>query len=94
MRGANVELKDYVLKEDGYVWYGNDYKRKSRVYPREITFTDNGVEEKETVDEKQVVFYSRDYDLRAKAERAPRLPRRWILLKIQGNTKKLHPVVL
>lgn len=71
VRGAHKELKDYVLSEENYVWRGEDYKKKSRLYPREITITDNGKQKKIRIDEKQVVFYSRDYDRRAKAERAP-----------------------
>lgn len=72
VRGAQKELKDFVLSEDGYVWRGQDYKVKSRLYPREITITaSNGKPKKVRIDEKQVVFYSRDYDKRAKAEREP-----------------------
>jgi len=88
VRGANAELKRYVLNEDGYEWYGNDYKRKSRIYPREITFKDNGVSKTETVDEKQVVFYSRDYDVRAKAERAPAIAKALELIKNPGKFEK------
>ena len=72
VRGAHKELKDFVLDEEGYVWQGQDYKIKSRLYPREITITgSNGKPKKVRIDEKQVVFYSRDYDKRAKAEREP-----------------------
>lgn len=70
VRGANKELKAYVLNEDGYEWLGSEYKRKSRLYPRTIQVTStNGRKLKKTVDEKQVVFYSEKYDKRAKAER-------------------------
>jgi transposase len=88
VRGANAEFKSYVLNENGYEWYGKDYKRKSRIYPREITFTDNGVSKTETVDEKQVVFYSRDYDVRAKAERAPAVAKAMNLIENPGKFKK------
>lgn len=72
VRGAHKELKDFVFNEEGYVWQGKDYKMKSRLYPREITITaGNGKPKKVRIDEKQVVFYSRDYDKRAKAEREP-----------------------
>ena len=71
VRGADKELKDYVLKEDGYEWLGKEYKRKSRLYPRTIQVTStNGKKIKKTVHEKQVIFYSEKYDKRAKAERA------------------------
>lgn len=69
VRKANKELKKYVLDEKGYEWIGEDYKRKSRLYPREIEVDENGKKIAVKVDEKQVIFYSRDYDKRAKAER-------------------------
>lgn len=46
------------------------------------------MKKKETVDEKQVVFYSRDYDLRAKAERAPAITKAMDLVKNPGKYKK------
>lgn len=71
VRGANKEMKDYVLKEGGYEWLGNEYKRKSRLYPRTIWVTSNsGKKMKKVVHEKQVIFYSEKYDKRAKAERS------------------------
>jgi len=74
VRGADKELKDYVLKNEGYEWLGCEYKRKSRLYPRTIQVTTaNGRKMKKTVDVKQVVFYSEKYDKRAKAERAAAL---------------------
>ena len=39
IRGASKEIKDYVLNEDGYVWLGEEYKRKSRKIPRTIQVT-------------------------------------------------------
>jgi transposase len=71
VRGADKELKNYVLDEQGYEWLGKEYKRKSRLYPRTIQVTaESGKKIKKTVHEKQVVFYSQKYDKRAKAERA------------------------
>jgi transposase len=71
VRGGSKEFKQYVLKDDGYKWISEDYKKKSRLYPREITVSDiHGKEKKVRIDEKQVVFYSRDYDKKAKADRA------------------------
>ena len=70
VRGADKELKQYVLNQDDYVWLGEEYKRKSRLYPRTIHVTSqNGKKLKKTVDEKQVVFWSEKYAKRAKAER-------------------------
>lgn len=71
VRGANKELKDYVLNDNSYEWLSDEYKRKSRLYPRTIQVTStSGKKIKKTVHEKQVVFYSEKYDKRAKAERA------------------------
>jgi hypothetical protein len=70
VRGANKELKDYVLDESGYRQIGDDYKIKSRLYPREIAVSNaNGGRTKVRIDEKQVVFYSAEYDAKAKADR-------------------------
>lgn len=74
VRGADKELKDYVLNDDGYEWFGTEYKRKSRRYPRTIWVSSiSGKKMKKTVDEKQVVFWSEKYAHRAKAERAATL---------------------
>lgn len=74
VRGANKELKDYVLDESGYIHIGDNYKIKSRLYPREIAVSNSkGSRTKVRIDEKQVIFYSADYDRRAKAERATTL---------------------
>lgn len=70
IRGADKELKNYVLNEEGYEWFGTEYKRKSRLYPRTILVSaTNGKKMKKVVDEKQVIFYSEKYAKRAKAER-------------------------
>lgn len=92
IRGANQELKDFVLNEDGYT-YNQDktYKKKSRRYPREVKYikTVNGeeVEAKTTVDEKQVIFWSADYAKRAKAERQPAIDKAKDLI---GNFQKYN----
>jgi transposase len=70
VRGANKEIKKYVLDERGYEWKGTDYKRKSKLSPRKIQVTTtSGKKVYKEVHEKQVAFYSKKYDLRAKAER-------------------------
>lgn len=71
VRGGSKEFKQYVLAEKDYKWSGKDFKIKSRLHPRQITITDiQGQAKKVQIDEKQVVFYSRDNDRKAKAERA------------------------
>lgn len=92
VRGANTELKDFVLNENGYN-YNQDktYKKKSRLYPREVEYikTVNGkeVKAKTTVDEKQVVFWSLDYAKRAKAERQSAIDKARDLI---GNVRKYN----
>ena len=71
VRGGTKELKTYVLNEDGYEWIGSDYKKKSRQFTRAVEFEDDdGRGIKANIAEKQVVFYSSDYDKKAKADRA------------------------
>jgi transposase len=70
VRGGHKELKDYVLDASDYRQEGDKYKIKSRVYPREIVVRDkDGINQRLRIAEKQVVFYSKDYDRKAKAER-------------------------
>jgi len=71
IRGGTEELKNYALEEKGYEAMEGGFKIKSRLYPRPIYVTDDkGQTKKVPIDEKQVLFYSPDYDKRAKADRA------------------------
>lgn len=89
VRGANKELKDYVLDESGYRQIGDDYKIKSRLYPREIAVSNvKGGRSKVRIDEKQVVFYSADYDRKAKADREPALLKAWDLVNSPSRYNK------
>lgn len=70
IRGADQEMKEYVLNQEDYVWMGHEYKRKSRKRPRTILVTTTtGKKMKKQVDEKQVVFWSEKYAIRAKKDR-------------------------
>ena len=70
IRGADQEFKQFVLDPAGYQPNGEHSKVKSRVYPKEIRFTDaQGKKQKIRVDQKQVVFYSQDYADKARYER-------------------------
>ena len=71
IRGATAAFKKYVLEEDGYpAGKGERFKMKSRIYPRDITVSNlKGKKHKETIQEKQVVFYSPKYAAKARAER-------------------------
>jgi transposase len=72
VRGGTKELKSYVLNESGYEWNGTDFKMKSRQFTRHVKIerTDGTAPIEADISEKQVVFYSRDYDVKAKQERA------------------------
>ena len=93
IRGANKDLKNYVLDEKGYQYNADKtYKKKSRKCPREITITKkdkNGktIKIKQNVDEHQVVFWSADYAKRAKAERQPAIDKAKDLI---GNVQKYN----
>lgn len=82
VRSADKEFKNFVLNENGYVNKGDGFKIKSRLYPREILVTTtNGKKMKKVVDEKQVVFYSEKYALKAKYERAAAIEKAKDLIK-------------
>ena len=70
IRGATNELKDYVLNEEGYIHSENGFKIKSRIVSTKIWITDIHNRRKQVdVEQKQIVFYSPDYDKKAKHER-------------------------
>lgn len=74
IRGSSTEFKKYITDEDGYEWNGDEYKRKSRVERREINVDfdrPNGTTHKKKVfvDQRQIVFYSKKYAVRAKSKR-------------------------
>jgi len=74
IRGGSQAFKDYITSEDGYEGFGEDHKRKSRIERREI-YVDferkDGTTHKKKVlvDQRQIVFYSKKYAVRAKAKR-------------------------
>jgi transposase len=73
IRGGSASFKKYVTSEEGYVWHGDEHKRKSRLVRREISvdFIKPGktYEKKVLVDQRQIVFYSEKYATRSKAKR-------------------------
>jgi transposase len=89
VRGGNAELKKYVLEEKGYTKISENYKIKSRLYPREISVTDiNGKRKTVRIDEKQVIFWSGDYSKKAKAEREPAIQKARDLVKNPSKYRK------
>ena len=78
IRGGTKKFQAYVLDETGYTDKKGlqlvddaDFKIKNRVTYRDINVTmSDGTTETKTVYEKQVVFWSKKYFLKARAERA------------------------
>lgn len=81
VRGADQEFKDYVLDQDGYVdtkIIDNNskitFRHKSRIYPKTIYVESSNkkgklTKHKTTVDQKQLVYYSKKYADKQKLER-------------------------
>ena len=92
VRGGNAELKKYVLKETGYEHLESGFKKKSRQHTRQVEFEDeNGKTIKANIAEKQVVFYSPEYDRRAKADRAAAIRKAQAIVQNPKNfNKKTH----
>jgi transposase len=89
VRGGNKELKSYVLKQSGYEAIGDNFKKKSRQFTRKVEFEDdNGTVIHAEIAEKQVVFYSREYDLKAKADRANAIIKAQNIIKNPKNFNK------
>jgi transposase len=78
IRGSGKAFKEYVTAGDGYEWFGEEYKRKSRIERREIQVDferkdGTTYKKKVLVDQRQVVFYSEKYAERSRAKRASTL---------------------
>ena len=74
IRGSSQAFKNYLTDDSGYEWFGEEYKRKSRIERREIQVDferTNGTayKKKVLIDQRQIVFYSKKYAVRAKARR-------------------------
>jgi len=74
IRGSDAAFKKYVTDEVGYECSGSEYKRKSRVFRREIQVDfergDGAIYKKKVlIDQRQIVFYSEKYAIRARAKR-------------------------
>jgi transposase len=97
VRGGHKELKDYVLEQSGYQVNKEGFKIKSRIYPREIELERaDGGKFKTRIDEKQVIFYSPDYDRKAKTDRAATVAkaRQMANTLSQQCTTRLTPYIL
>jgi len=89
VRGGTAELKSYVLNESGYEQMESGYKKKSRQFTRKIEFEDEtGQLIKASISEKQVVFYSPEYDKRAKADRTTAIKKARAIIQSPKNFNK------
>ena len=96
IRGGSNAFKAYVLDEKGYInGEGKpldkdfDFKVKDRVTYRDINVTmNNGKIQKKTVYEKQVVFWSKKYCIKARAERAEMLAKAEALIAKPSSFNK------
>ena len=88
VRGGTEAFRNYVLDDEDYVdtngkpaLEGAEFKIKSRRIARDINVTmSNGRIEKKTVYEKQVIFWSRKYADKARAERKELLKKAMALI--------------
>jgi len=70
VRLAPKELKQWVLDKAGYS-VGEDFRIKDRIDSKTITITAaDGKKKKEDIEVRQIIFWSRDFAERARAERA------------------------
>lgn len=70
VRGARKELKDWIISPSGYIG-GKDFRIKDRIHKKSIIVTgQNGKKTTIDVDVREVAFWSKDFALKAKAERA------------------------
>jgi len=90
VRGADQIFQDYVLDQTGYTNKGDDYRIKSRLYPRQITVSsaNSNKKMKKEVHEKQVIFYSAKYDIKAKMDRAAALEKAKDLIRNPSKYNK------
>jgi transposase len=73
IRGGSADFKKFVTNDDGYEWLSGEHKRKSRIERRKIgvDFIVDGkvVKRDKMVDQRQIVFYSKKYAVRAREKR-------------------------
>lgn len=89
IRGAEKEMKDYVLNQEGYTPFGEECKIKSRIYTRKIRITTaDGKKKTVSFNEKQIVFYNKKYARCIMAEREDLLMKAKDLIAFPGKYNK------
>ena len=94
VRRATEGLKGWVLDDAGYAG-GEDFRIKDRITQKQITVTDpSGKKKKVDVTVRQVAFWSRDFAIRAKAERQAVIEKSLACVKRGGiSAAKAHTAV-
>lgn len=88
IRGANAELKEYVLSDEGYEVSSDGFKIKSRIVTTKIWVENaKGKNVQVEIEQKQVAFYSPDYDRRSKYEREKAVEKARRLIEKNKNGK-------
>jgi len=88
IRGANADLKNYVLSDEGYDESSDGFKIKSRIVSTKIWIENaNGKRVQVEIEQKQVAFYSPDYAKRAKYEREKAIEKAKKLIKATKSGK-------
>jgi hypothetical protein len=88
---ATKDLKAWVVSADGYRG-SEDFRIKERLVTKKITVTGaDGKKKRVDVEVKEVAFWSRDFDVRSKAERAKVIEKSMAALKRGGvGAAKAH----
>lgn len=88
VRGANKDLKSYVLSDKGYKISKDGFKIKSRIVTTKIWVeNDRGRKKQVDIDQKQVVFFSPDYAKKARYEREKAIEKAEGLIKSSKHGK-------
>ena len=88
VRGANADLKQFVLDQAGYTITKDGFKIKSRIVTTYIWVTNvDNKRVKVDIDQKQVVFYSPDYAKRAQYDRQKAVDKAKKIIQVNKTTK-------
>ena len=88
VRGANADLKQFVLDQSGYTITKDGFKIKSRVVTTHIWVTNvDNKRVKVDIDQKQVVFYSPDYAKRAQYDRQKAIEKAKKIIQVNKTAK-------
>ena len=88
VKGTTNELKEYVLSDEGYDTSSDGFKIKSRIVTTKIWVeNDKGKRVQVPIEQKQVAFYSPDYDRRSKHEREKAIEKARKMIELSKNGK-------